>query len=93
MKNNIADYVDKDGEWRVCEPLNKDCEEIVNDLVNSAGIAQNWSKEKKEQYFHRAISMACDMATKTPKNAFRKRLDKIVEWFFCLTSKLVIYVR
>lgn len=91
-----AEYYNK-GEWIVCKPLNKDCESIVNDLVGSAGVTQNWPEEKKQQYFHRAVSMACDMVTRKPKSKFRKIFEKIVynllHKFFCFTSKLVIYVR
>lgn len=79
-------------EWIVCKPLNKDCEQIVTDLVNSAQLTQHWSEEKKQQYFHRAVSMACDMAARKPKSKFKKLINKIVHKFFCLVSRLVIYV-
>ena len=88
----IADYYNGE-DWIVCKPLNKDCERIVEDLVNSARITQNWPEEKKQQYFHRAVSMACDMATRKPKGKLKKLLDKAIHNFFCLTSKLVVYVR
>lgn len=83
-------------DWIVCKPLNKECEGIVNDLVNSARITQNWSEEKKEKYFYRAVSIACDMATRKSKSKIRKILDNIIEKIshklFCIASKLVIYV-
>jgi|LakMenEpi03Aug12_release.lakeMendotaPanAssembly.Ray.scaffolds.fasta_scaffold3137243_1 hypothetical protein len=75
-----------------CKPLNKDCEQIVTDLVNSAQVTQHWSKEKKQQYFHRAVSIACDMAARKPRSKFKKLIDKIADKFFCLVSRLVIYV-
>ena len=46
----IADYYNGE-DWIVCKPLNKDCERIVEDLVNSARITQNWPEEKKTTIF------------------------------------------
>jgi hypothetical protein len=93
--NKRAEYYTGE-EWVVCKPLNKDCESIVNDLVNSVKIAQNWSEEKKQEYFYRAVSMACDMTTRKPKSKLRKAFNSIIEQiihkFFCFTSKLAKYV-
>lgn len=93
--NKRAEYYTGE-DWVMCKPLNKDCESVVNDLVNSAKITQNWSEEKKQEYFYRAVSVACDMASRKPKSKLRKAFDKYIEKlfyiFFCFTSKLAKYV-
>ena len=91
MNNTHAEYC-KDGELIICKPLNKDCEDIVQDLINSAHITQNWTKEKKYQYFHRVVSIVYDLASRPPKNKFRVVLEDIKNRFFLLLSRLVIYV-
>jgi hypothetical protein len=90
--NYKAEYYDK-GEWVVCKPLNKDCETIVEDLVDSAGVTQNWSEEKKQQYFHRAISMACDMATRKPTSMLKKTIVNFRDRLVCVVYTFFIYVR
>ena len=78
MHEPTAEYYIK-GEWRVCKPLSIDCKNIVNDLVNSAHVAQNWSAEKQYEYFHRAVSIACDLATFPPKSKLAIFTENIIE--------------
>ena len=90
--NYKAEYYNGE-DWVVCKPLNKDCETIVNDLVGSACVTQHWPEEKKQQYFHRAVSMACDMVTRKPKSKFKKVIINLRDRVICAIYSLVIYVR
>lgn len=90
MKKRYDYYTD--GEWRVCKPLTKDCEDIVGDLMNSVNVAHYWPKEKQKQYFERIISVACDLVTRKPKTKMRKFAESLKAKFFSVASRLVIYV-
>jgi len=94
MKHEPTGYITKDKEWRICkyDSLNKDCQDLVEDLINSSNCSQNWSRELKYQYFTKAVTIAFDSGRDKSSNILTRASNKIRDKVFYLITRLVGYV-
>lgn len=84
----------KDGEWYTCHfnRLNKECKDLVNDLVNSSHVSHRWSDELKHQYFTKAVFMAFDEGRKRHENKWEKMFIRIRDKVFVFLFRLIGYI-
>ena len=84
----------KDLEWYSCnfEDLNKDCKDLVNDLINSSNVSHRWSDELKHQYFTKAVFIAFDSGRNRRKTKLQKVIENIKDRIFIFVSRLVVYI-
>ena len=93
MKHKPTGYV-SNGEWIECryDILNKECQQLVEDLVDSSLVSQRWSEELKYQYFVKAVSIAFNEGTSTKLSSFKQILNNVKHRFFVFVSRLVVYI-
>lgn len=90
MKYHKFDYYLND-EWRTgCyDDLNKDCKDIVGDLMNSSRVCQYWSEEKKQMYFSRVVTVTYELGRNKKRNKLTKALLSLRDKIFILMYKLI----
>jgi hypothetical protein len=93
MKHQKNGYI-KDGEWYPCnyKALSKDCQNLVNDLINSSNVSHRWKDDLKHMYFTKVVTIAYDSGRKRRKNNIHKIFERVRDKIFIFLSRFIVYI-
>jgi len=93
MKYQRIDFRINDEWMSSCfDDLNEECKDIVNDLINSSLSCQQWSYDKKHLYYTKIVAVTYELGRNKKRNKISKIISRLKDKFFCLVSRLVVYI-